>query len=122
MTFLYQGFTHEGNIRSFAFQGIEKSQIAAIFSIEVELPLFARNQIGIQVGPMICLQLLTTASAADPDFVARLHHYRIVEADLRPIIVDREQRAALKAARPAPRKPFRKPSATSQLSHLATAK
>lgn len=118
MKFLYQGFTHQGDIRSFMFHGIEESKVTAIFSLEVELPLFARNQVAIQVGPIFCLQLLTTACAADPDFVARLHSYRIVEEDLRPLVVDREQRTALKASKAPPRRPARKPPLTSQFRGL----
>ncbi len=118
MKFLYQGFTHQGDVRSFTFHGIEQSMIAAIFSIEVDLPLLARNQVAIQVVPTFCLQLLTTACAADPGFIARLHNYRIVEEDLRPLVIDREQRAFSKASKPAPRRSARKPPATSQLRGL----
>lgn len=122
MKFLYQGFTHHGDIRSFTFHGIEQSKIAAIFSIAVDLPLLARNQVAIQVGPTFCLQLLTTACAADPNFVTRLHNYRIVEEDLRPLVVDREQRAASKAFKPPPRRSGRKPPVTSQLRGLGVPK
>lgn len=122
MKFLYQGFTHRGDIRSFTFHGIEQSKIAATFSIEVDLPLFAKNQVAIQVGPIFCLQLLTTACAADPDFVARLHNYRIVQEDLRALVMDREQRAASKASKPPPRRPARKPPVTSQLRGLGVPK
>lgn len=122
MKFLYQGFTHKGDIRSFTFHGIEQSKVAALFSIEVDLSLFARNHIAIQVGPVFCLQLLTTACAEDSDFISRLHSYRIVEEDLRPLVMDREQRAASKASRPAPRRPARKPPVTSQLRGLGVPK
>ena len=118
MQFVYQGFTHEGDVRSFHFHGIEQSKIAAIFSINVDLPLLAKCKIAIQVGPEFCLHLLTAACASDSGFVAKLRNYRIVEEDLRPLILDREQRAALKALKPAPRRAPRKPSVTSQFRGL----
>ena len=122
MKFLYQGFTHQGDIRSFTFHGMEQSKTTATFCIEVDLLLFAKNQVAIQVGPMFCLQMLTAACEADPDFVARLHSYRIVQEDLRPLVNDREQRAASKACRAAPRRPARKPPVTSQLRGLGVVK
>jgi hypothetical protein len=118
MQFVYQGFTHEGDVRSFNFHGMEQSKVAAVFSIKVDLPLFAKCKIAIQVGPVFCLQLLTAACASDSGFVAKLRNYRIVEEDLRPLILDREQRAAVKALKPAPRRPPRKPSSTSQFRGL----
>lgn len=118
MQFIYQGFTHDGDIRSFTFHGMEQSKIAGVFSIKVDLPLLAKNHVAIQVGPIFCLQLLTTACAAGPDCIARLQNYRIVEEDLRPLIMDREQRAALKAMKHPPRRPARKPPITSQLRGL----
>jgi hypothetical protein len=122
MKFLYQGFTHQGHIRSFTFHGMEQSKVTAIFSLEVDLVLFAKNQVAIQAGPMFCLQLLNTACEADPDFVARLHSYRIVQEDLRELVNDREQRAASKACRVAPRRPPRKPPINSQLRGLGAPK
>jgi hypothetical protein len=121
MKFLYQGFTHQGDIRSFAFHGMEQSKVAATFSLEVDLLLFAKNQVAIQTGPMFCLQLLTAACEADPDFVVRLHSYRIVQEDLRTLVSDREQKAA-KAYRSAPRRLPRKPPINSQLRGLGAPK
>lgn len=122
MKFLYQGFTHHGQIRSFTFHGMEQSKVAAVFSLEVDLVLFAKNQVAIQAGPMFCLQLLTAACETDADFVARLHSYRIVQEDLRELINDREQRAASKACRAAPHRPSRKPTTNSQLRGLGSPK
>lgn len=115
MNFVYQGFTHDGPIRAFVFHGVEHAKTAAVFSIEVDLPLFARNRVAMQDAPMFCLQMLTNAFAAGATALEKFGHYRVVEADLRSLLVDREKRAALKALKPAPRRFVRKPPATSQL-------
>lgn len=118
MQFVYEGFTHAGAIRSFNFQGVDSAKISTGFSIEVDLPLLARYRVNMQDGPSFCLQMLTVALAAGPDSLLKLQHYRVVEEDLRPILVDREKRAALKALKSPPRRFVRKPPVTSQLRGL----
>lgn len=115
MQFVYQGFTHQGDIRSFNFQGKEEREAPTNFSILVDLLLFARNHVAVQDGPGFCLQLLTDACASTPECLDRLRHYTVVEEDLRPIMVDRANRAAIKVRKQAHRRIGRKPSDASQL-------
>ncbi len=121
MQFVYQGFTHDGGIRSFTFHGIEHAKAPAVFSIEVDLPLFAQHRVAMQDGPTFCLQMLTSAFAAGSGVLDKLQHYRVVEEDLRPLLMEREHRAALKALKPSPRRFVRKPAVTSQLRGLGVA-
>ena len=72
MNFVYQGFTHDGPIRAFVFHGIEQSKVPVVFSIEVDLPLFARNHVAMQDAPMFCLRMLTTAFAAGDARVGKI--------------------------------------------------
>jgi len=108
--FTYQGFTHQGDSRCFTFRGIEELSPPVMFSIEVDLALLFRNRIPVQEGPAFCLQMLTTASLAGPTLLAKFHNYRVLESDFRSLLVDRERRAAEKALRKPPRRPFVKPS------------
>ena len=121
MQFVYQGFTHDGDNRSFTFQGIQQSKTPitpALYSIQINLPLFAQFHVNMQEAPMFCLQLLTNALGSGPEVLEKFHRYRVVEEDLRPILADREKRAAIKALKPAPRRFIRKPPNTSQLRGL----
>jgi hypothetical protein len=118
MQFVYQGFTHEGDTRSFTFHGMEQYKLKTVFSIQIDLPLFAQHQVAMQDCPMFCLQMLTAASEAGPLSLERFHQYRVVEEDLRPLLNDREKRAALKALKPSPRRFVRKPQSSSQFRGL----
>lgn len=115
MHFAYEGFTQDGDRRCFLFRRIEERSSADIFSIEVDLPLLAQNQVLVQEGPMFCLKLLTTASVGGPDCLERFHAYRVVGDDFRPLLIEREGRAAEKALRKQPRRPFRKPPPSANL-------
>ena len=117
MQFAYEGFTQDGNTRCFLFRGIQQPNASTIFSIEVDLGLLVQNRVRVQEGPMFCLQLLTTASASDPNCLNKYHSYRAVGEDFRPLLVERERSAAEKALKKRPRTPFRKPSAASNV-HL----
>ncbi len=119
MHFAYDGFTHQGDRRCFLFRGIEERNPVSVFSIEIDLLLFAQNGVPVQEGPMFCLQMLTTACDAGPTYLDRLHTYRVVVEDFRPLLVEREKRAAEKAAKRPARRPFRRPPVTSNL-HLGT--
>lgn len=114
MNFLYQGFTHKDGNRSFLFQGVDEHKVETRFSIDVNILLFARNKMAIQDGPGFCLNLLTIAGGSTPDALEKLRHYQVVQADLLPILADRERRAMLKAHKPPPRRFVRKPSLSSQ--------
>jgi hypothetical protein len=118
MHFVYEGFTHDGGTRRFTFRGIEERSQASVFSIEVALPLFAENRVSVQEGPAFCLQLLTTACLEDPTRLAKFEHYKVVGEDFRPLLKERERRAAEKALKKAPRRPFRKPPVSSNLRGL----
>jgi hypothetical protein len=115
MHFSYEGFTNNGNMRCFRFHGVQAADSVGAFSIEVELPLLSQNGIPFQDGPMFCLQLLNTACLAGPAILDRFHSYRVVGADLRPLLVEREKHAAEKALKARMRKPIRKPPQASNL-------
>lgn len=108
MHFAYEGFTQEGDRRCFLFRGIE-GRDSVDFSIEIDLGLLAQNQVLVQEGPIFCLRLLTTALVGGPGCLERFHAYKVVGEDFRPLQIEREGRAAEKALRKAPRRPFRKP-------------
>jgi hypothetical protein len=115
MHFTYEGFTQDGDSRCFLFRGIEERDSTGIFSIEIDLRLLAQNQVLIQEGPMFCLRLLAAAEVSGPDCLARFHPYRVVGEDFRPLHIEREGRAAEKALKKKPRRPFRKPPPTANL-------
>lgn len=109
MHFAYRGFTQDHERRCFTFWSTQLTPVN-VFSIEIDLALFFRNRVPVQDGPMFCLQLLTTALLSGPSGLERFHKYEVGEADFRPLLVERERKAAEKAMHKAPRKPFRKPS------------
>jgi hypothetical protein len=115
MRFAYEGFTQDGDRRSFIFRGIEEANPTNIFCIEVELRLLLQNRVPVQDGPMFCLQLLTTASLRGSSYLNKFISYRVVGEDLRPLIIEREQRAAEKAMKKPPQKRPQKPSSASNL-------
>jgi hypothetical protein len=119
MRFTYEGFTHDGDTRCFLFRGIEEPDPTSMFCIEVELRLLLQNRVPVQDGPMFCLQLLTTASLGGSSYLNKFLTYRVVGEDLRPLVIQREQRAAEKALKKRPQQRPQKPSSTSNR-HLGT--
>jgi hypothetical protein len=117
MQFTYEGFTHFGDKRCFLFKGVEERNPVSAFSIEIDLPLLVKNRVSVQEGPMFCLQLLTNASLVGANSLDKLHTYKVIGEDFRPLLVERERKAAEKALRKPARKPARKPPSTSNL-HL----
>lgn len=115
MRFAYEGFTQDGDTRRFLFRGIEAPPPTNIFSIEIELPLLVQNRVQVQDGPMFCLQLLMTASVGGAGCLNRFLSYRVVDEDLRPLLVERELRKAEKALKKQPHRRPAKPSSTSNL-------
>jgi hypothetical protein len=115
MHFAYDGFTHDGDIRCFLFRGIEERNPTISFSIEVDFRLLAQNRVPVQEGPMFCLQLLTTASHEGPDCLNRFRSYIVVGDDFRPLVIERERRAAEKALKKPFRRLVKKPPITSNL-------
>ena len=117
MQFAYQGFTNDRDRRFFTFRE-SAAQSVGVFSIEIDLPLLSRKGVPVQDGPVFCLGLLTAASLAGPSFLEKLRNYRVVEEDFRPLLVEREKRAAERAMKKTARKPpFRRPPSTSNI-HL----
>jgi hypothetical protein len=115
MHFVYDGFTHERDRRCFTFRSVEEHSPVSVFCIEVDLMLFVRNHVPVQEGPMFCLQLLTAACAAEPNFIERFQNYQVLAEDFRPLLVERERRAAEKAMRKPPRRLSRKPQSISNI-------
>ena len=105
MQFAYQGFTTTEGCRSFLFFGVEHSLPQSSFAIEIDLSLLSANLIPFQEGPSFCLKLLNTALLGGPGCLNALQHYRVVSEDFRPLLVERERRAAEKYLR----KPIRRP-------------
>ena len=115
MHFAYEGFTQDGDRRCFLFRGIGERNPTISFSIEVDLRLFVQNRVPVQEGPVFCLQLLTRASVGGPTCLDRFQSYTVVGEDFRPLLIERERRATEKAVKNPARKPYRKPSVTSNL-------
>jgi hypothetical protein len=122
MVFSYEGFTHDGNIRRFLFRGIEARDPVSAFSLEIDLPLLSQNGVLVQDGPVFCLRLLTAALLAGPAVLDTFRSYRVIGADFRPLLVEREKAAAEKALKARARKPIRKPSQASNLRLNAAAR
>ena len=116
MNFTYQGFTHVNSKRCFTFwsKRAESDPIKSYF-IEVDLMLLSRLRVSVQDGPMFCLDMLMAASGDGLKSLTRLHRYRLVEEDFRPLLVAREKVAAEKASRRFLRKPFVKHSPQSNV-------
>ncbi len=115
MHFAYEGFTQQGDCRRFQFRSVEERAPGSLFSIEIDLELLLKNRMLVQDGPMFCLQLLTSASVAGPTGLNAFHSYRVVGEDFRPLLMERERKAAEKALKKPARRPFRKPPFTSNL-------
>jgi hypothetical protein len=115
MYFAYEGFTQDHYKRSFTFKHVGSSVPASVFCIELDLPLFLDNHVPVQEAPMFCLQLLRAASLAGPGSLETFRNYRVIEADLRPFLMERERRAAEKAMKKPSRRPFGVPSRRSNI-------
>ena len=109
MRFAYQGFTNSGSRRCFLFHGVEEHAAVQVFAIEVELPMFVKYRVPVQDGPSFCLKLLTSASGGGPLHLEPLHSYLVVSEDFRPLLSEREQRAAADAVKRRARSQYRKP-------------
>lgn len=81
----YLGFDQQGGVRSYRFEQILRGEENKTFTVTSELALFTKHHVGMQEGPAICLQLLSTqlasgeteqrrlnCSLADQDMVAHL--------------------------------------------------
>jgi cold shock CspA family protein len=54
----YLGFDQKGSSRCYKFQGISAGDHAISCVISTDLALFAKHNIGIQDGPVLCLEIL----------------------------------------------------------------
>ena len=115
MQFAYEGFKHQGSTRCFRFSGKDGRDSIDSFYIEIAFLLFSQNGVSLQEGPQFCLQLLETASTAQPSDLARFHNYSVVNEDFRPLLAERAKKLAEKAIKAAARRPFRKPPVGSNL-------
>ena len=115
MQFAYEGFSQNANERWYAFHAIERSEPGEAYVIRIDLQMFARHQVSIQNGPMFCLRLLQDALTSGPEQLQGFHEYRVVDSDFAAIKAERAEKAAALASKKPARRPFRKPSPTSQL-------
>ena len=115
MHFAYDGFTQDGSRRSFLFRTVEANTAPDAFSITVDLPLFLQNRVSVQDGPSFCLQLLTRAKETGISLLQGLQTYQVVNEDFRPLQIQREKIKAEKLLKSPGRRPYRKPSSSSNL-------
>jgi hypothetical protein len=112
---IYNGFTQNNNNRCYCFDAMEKNQPAIPYVVWVDLALFARYHVPLQSGPMFCLKLLQNALASDSGVSDRVRNYFAIDADFAELLSERAAKDAAIAGRKPVRRPFRKPSAASQL-------
>ncbi len=122
MHFAYEGFTQDRERRCFTFRGIEERNPVSVFRIELDLPLLLQNRVPVQDAPMFCLQLLMAASLAGPNGLDKFQNYRVLLEDLRPLLMERERRAAEKAMKKPFRRPVQKPTSISNIQLTSTAR
>lgn len=115
MQFLYNGFRQDGNNRCYSFDAREGREPATPCRVWIDLALFAKHRVSLQNGPGFCLQLLQTAWIASEEPATESREYRAVDKDFASLLSERAARLALAASRKPARRPFRKPSPSSQL-------
>ncbi len=115
MQFLYDGFTQDGNNRCYSFKAVDGHRPIVLYTIWVDLALFAKYQVALQSGPTFCLHLLQTACASSTDQKDPDCNYRAVDADFAGVLAERAARATAIALKRTARRPFRKPQPSSQL-------
>jgi len=113
MQFAYEGFQQNGDSRCFQFRAAG-GRDSELFSLEVELSLFLLHRVPVQDGPRFCLRLLEAALIGDPGLIGRFRNYAVRSEDFQVLLLERARKLAEKIHRP-PRRPFRKPSAGSNL-------
>ena len=70
MQLRYMGFDQAYNIREFKFDRVVEGESTKHFVVSADLVLFLKHHIGIQEGPSLCLQKLST----DVERLQQLHH------------------------------------------------
>jgi hypothetical protein len=61
----YMGFEQNGSVRAYRFERLTPGSDKRTFTVEADMALFAKHQVGIQEGPTLCLHLLVTDLEAD---------------------------------------------------------
>jgi len=116
MHFAYEGFQRNGDSRCFQFRAA-RGRDSELFSLEVELSLFLLHRVPVQDGPRFCLRLLEAALIGDPGLVSQFRNYAVRSEDFQVLLLERARKLAELAEKihKPPRRPFRKPSAGSNL-------
>jgi hypothetical protein len=112
---IYNGFTQDGNNRCYCFDAVEKKQPAVPYIVWVDLSLFAKYHVPFQSGPMFCLKLLQNALESQASVSNHVRNYFAIDDDFAELLLERAAQAAAAADRKPARRPFRKPSAASQI-------
>jgi cold shock CspA family protein len=60
----YVGFEQKGSVRTYRFQRLEPGALSQTFSVDADLVLFQKYQVGIQEGPTLCLRMLSAELAS----------------------------------------------------------
>jgi hypothetical protein len=58
MKFVFTGFRQTGNIRQYAFDGVEDGRARIAFSVQADLTLLRKHAIAVQELPLLCVRLL----------------------------------------------------------------
>ena len=99
MDLRYDGFTQSDDVREFIFRDVGSGKEAKTIFVTVLLPLFRKYHIGLQEGPLLCLQKLSPESAdlaSTPQSVLRRE---LCEDEIRAFAVDRQHPSEKKSAR-----------------------
>ena len=70
MELRYLGFDQKQNTRTYKFDSVANGQPTAHFAVTADLALFLKNRIGIQEGPTLCANKLS--SGPEPETGANL--------------------------------------------------
>jgi len=106
MDFRYLGFDQSQNARAYRFDVTAKGEGTRHFVVTVDVALFHAHNIGIQEGPSLCMQKLTTELEGAPG-----GDHQLTGEDLRLYAATRAAEAARKAE-------ARKPSTRRSKNHL----
>jgi hypothetical protein len=99
MDLRYNGFTQSDGVREFIFRGLSSGHEAKTIFVTVHLPLFRKYHIGLQEGPLLCLQKLTPESADLASTPLNILRRELCEDEIRAFAVEREHRREKKASR-----------------------
>jgi hypothetical protein len=89
MELRYSGFTQLNNVRKFIFRGIAAGEKAKIFLVTVDLTLFAKHDVRLQEGPLLCQWKLSSDLRALSLAQSRLQR-QLCENDISAFAADRD--------------------------------